>query len=63
MFQGILGFVLGGLVVAVLLTTEPHLLGDVRVGLHDLRAGTNRLINGHDRDHDSYERRYGDREN
>ena len=61
MFQGCLGFVLGGIVVAVLLANEPQLLGDVRAGMHDVRESTRKVVND-DRDRrDSMDRRYDDR--
>jgi len=40
--QGILGFVLGGILTAVLFAYQPQLLGDVQAGLHDLRIASDR---------------------
>jgi hypothetical protein len=42
MLQGFFGFVLGGILVAVLFAYQPQLLGDVQHGLHDLRVASDR---------------------
>ena len=62
MLQGFFGFVLGGILVAVLLASEPQLVGDIQSGLHDLRGGARELVS--DRDNAgprASERRYEDR--
>ena len=59
--QGLVGFILGAIVSAVLLASEPQLVGDVQSGLHDLRHGAGRLVADRDSDRGaSSERRYGD---
>lgn len=60
--QGLVGFILGAIVSAVLLASEPQLVGDVQSGLHDLRHGAGRLVADRDSDRTaSSDRRYGDR--
>ena len=61
MLQGFFGFVLGGVVIAILLATEPQLVGDVQYGLHDLRLGARQLMSDRNDTRVSSDRRYDDR--
>ena len=60
--QGLVGFILGAIVATVLIANQPQLLGDVRAGLHDLRAGTSHVVGERDHDRDSTDRRYDRRD-
>jgi len=55
MLQGFFGFVLGGVIVAVLFAYQPQLAGDVRTELRDLRVASDRVSDTRS------ERRYDDR--